>query len=431
VFKQPTGRLITLAAFFWGSSFVNASPAAPTVSNGGVDLAACYQKARQISETLGISQENIRFVEAEVHDKLGDVFPHIDWIKSQFYQQNVNNGSGGVGGSILKPTQPESYFQLTQPLFSGMRDWAALDIAKSLKQEYRYAETQSELQLLSDVASAFYLALTTQEQLATLVETRRITQDRIKELQHWVDVGRSLSSDLLSAQTQVATLDAQIEDTKRSSMETRELLRFLTGVSPETPLVDDHPDPAAVPMNEALDRSNHRPDLMAQEEAVRQAHLGIKYAKGSYWPNLGLLAHWYTERVGFESDIRWDATFTLDVPLLEGGSNRAQVQEARSQDIIAELTMARLKRNVEQQVRTAQQDLTATISEATAYGKAVDLGQKNYQAQEKEYRNGRTTNLDVLLVLSNLEDTKRQWVASKYASKLDDILLKISTGEGL
>src|SRR5205807_4319925 len=139
-----------------------------------------------------------------------------------------------------------SYFQILQPIFAGFRDWYAVDVVKSMEQQARSQERQAELQLLADVAVAFYAALTQHEQLTTLLGTRSLTQDRVKELEHWVNVGRSLDSDLLSAQTQVATLDAQIADAKRTENETLELLRYLTGVAPDTPLADDRPDPAPV-----------------------------------------------------------------------------------------------------------------------------------------------------------------------------------------
>jgi outer membrane protein TolC len=402
-----------------------------TVPPAGITLEECYSRAWHLSETLGISEENVRFIQAQYKDKLGNVLPHVDWIKTQFYQDRATPSGTAIANSTFLVVQPESYFQLTQPIFAGFRDWYAVDIVKSQKLQSEFDVHQTELQLLSDVATAFYTALTQHEQLTTLQDTRQATLDRVKELEHWVNVGRSLQSDLLSAQTQVATLDAQILDAKRIEQESRELLRYLTGVAPEIPLVDDRPDPVSVPLETALSHSTRRPDIMSGEEAIHQARLGVKYAKGSYLPILGFTGRWFTERIGFESNIRWDATLTLDVPLLEGGSNHAQIQEARSQDIIAELTFARLKRNVEQLVRTAQQDLGISVSESTAYKIAADLGQKNYEAQLKEYRLGRTSNIEVLQVLANLQDVKRQWVASKYASKLDDVILRISTGEGL
>lgn len=404
---------------------------ATTSAAAGATLADCYQRALKISETVGSSQENIRLQEAQYLNKRGAILPHIDWIKTQFYQQNIAGESSNVGGSFLKSTQPESYFRLVQPIFSGFRDWSVLDAAKSLRQQAQYDEKQTQQQLLSSVAAAFYAALTVQQQLATLQETRQVTQDRIRELTHWVNVGRSLPSDLLSAQTELATLDAQMEDSKRLLMESRETLRFLTELPPELPLLDDRPDPAPVSLEQALQRSVKRPDLMSSEEVLRQTQLNVKYAKGAYWPTLGLLGRWYTERIGFESDVRWDATFTLDVPLLEGGEDHYAIQAARSQNVMAELSLHRLRRSAEQQVRTAQQDLSATISESAAYAKAVDLGQKNYEAQKKEYRLGRTTNVEVLQVLDNLQNTKSQAVLAKYSAKLNDVLLRVAVGEGL
>src|SRR5437879_4350023 len=51
-----------------------------------ITLAECFVKARQISETLGISAENTRLLQEQYRSQLGSVLPHVDWIKSQFYQ---------------------------------------------------------------------------------------------------------------------------------------------------------------------------------------------------------------------------------------------------------------------------------------------------------------------------------------------------------
>jgi outer membrane protein len=129
--------------------------------------------------------------------------------------------------------------------------------------------------------------------------------------------------------------------------------------------------------------------------------------------------------------VRWDATFLLDVPLYEGGSTQALVREARSQEIIAQLTLARLKRDIDRQVRTAYDDLTLASAEALAYDKAVQLALKNYQAQQKEYRLGITNNLELLQLLTNTQEVRRQWLVSRANARLDDIQLRITMGEGL
>ncbi len=393
----------------------------------GISLQECYQRAKKISETVGISAENARLVQNQYRAQIGSVLPHIDWIKQQFYQE----AGGSPGGGSPLQTQPLSYFQATQPIFGGFRDWAAIDIAKSQSEKARLNERATDLQLLSDVASAFYTAYTLQDTLSVLDETRKLNQDQVNQLDHWVNIGRSRPSEVLSAQTQLASLEAQIADTKRIYAESRHLLTFLTGVPAEAPLKDDLSAPLTPSLDDVLGRAGKRPDLLSAAESLHQAELGIRYARGAHYPTLGASGRYYTERVGFLTDVRWDATFTLDVPLYEGGSTQADVRAARSQEIIAQLTLSRLKRDVERQVRTAYDDLTQASAEVQAYDKAVQLALKNYDAQKKEYRLGIINNLELLQLLTNMQEVRRQWLVSRANARLDDIQLRVAMGEGL
>src|ERR1019366_3166849 len=154
---------------------------------------------------------------------------------------------------------------------------------------------------------------------------------------------------------------------QRAITEGRHLLLFLTGVPADVPLKDDPPVMPSLTLDEALGRAGNRPELLSAAEGLHQAELGIRYARGAHYPILGATGRYYTERVGFLTDVRWDATFTLDVPLYEGGSSQALVRASRSQEIIAQLPLARIKRDVGRDVRTTYDNLTQAISEVEAY----------------------------------------------------------------
>jgi outer membrane protein len=404
-----------------------------STTTAGVTLAECYQKARHISETLGISEEQIRVVEAQYRDALGSILPHISYIKEQFFQENIQPASNGsnVSGSFLKSTQPQSYFQLQQPLFSGFRDWTVLEGSKSLKKQTQYNVAATDQQLLSDVATAFFTAITTDQEILVLTDTRKLTSDRVNQLTHWVDIGRSREAEVISAQSQLATLDAEIEDQKRTNADARQLLLFLTGVPAETPLLDNIPPPPTFTVEDALRRAEKRPDLLGTVEALNQAGYNVRYASGGYWPNLSLTANYYVERFGFEQDVRWDAMFLLNVPIFSGFSTKAQVNEAKSQKVIAQLTLNRLKRDIDRQVRTAYDDLRYSITQTAAYDNAVRLADRNYHMQEKEYRLGLITNLELLQLLTDLQQTKTQALQAKYGAKLNQIRMGVAMGEGL
>lgn len=415
-----------LPAFAW------AAEPQVTLSTAGITLQECFQRARQISESVGISVENTKLLQQQYRAELGSVLPHIDWIKSQFYQDHSNTGgTNGATGSSLLATQPLSYFQLQQPIFAGGRDWQAIRILKSQQEQAKLNERATDLQLLTDVAAAFYSAYTLQDALAVLEETRKLNQNQVDQLNRWVNIGRSRPSEVLSAQTQLASLDAQIEDTQRVIAESRHLLLFLSGIPADALLTDNEAAPSGLTMEEAITRADKRPDVLSAAENLRQAELGIRYAQGAHLPTLGFTGRYFTERVGFLSDVRWDATFLLDVPLYEGGSTSALVRAARSQQIIAQLAMGRLKRDVERQVRTAYDDLAHAVSEVQAYDKAVQLALKNYATQQKEYRLGIINNLELLQLLTNMQEVRRQWLVSRANARLDDIHLRVVMGEGL
>ena len=409
-----------------------ADPAVVPAVNGAT-LLDCYQRAKTISETVGIAQENITLAEAQIRTERGAVFPHINWIKTQEFQDTSGNTSGAsaVASSLARSPIPTSFFQIQQPIFAGLRDWRALDIAKSVREQSKYNRVQADLQLLSDVATAFYNTFTLEQQLTVLQDVRKISQDRIEQLRHWVNVGRSREDEVISEETQMAVTDAQIEDTKRSLIEARHLLFFLTQVPVTTPLIDNRSLPALMSSEDALTLAWKRPDLLATAEMLRQANLNVRYAKGAHWPTVDAVGNYYTERVGFLSDIRWDATITLDVPLFEGGSTQAGVDLARSQEIIAQLTLARMKRDVERQVRSTNDSMQYALSTAVAYNKAVDMAIRNYKVQEREYSRGTISNLELLQTLRDTQNTRTQAILARASAKLNDVLLHVALGEGL
>ncbi len=413
-------------------SLTQAQPLPPTLSTAGITLAECYQRAQKLSESVGISAETVKLFQEQYRAQIGAVLPKVDWIRTQFYQEKVAAPSdNGIGGSAQRSSTPQSYFLLQQPIFGGFRDWYAASIAKSQREQARINQHLTDLQLLSDVAEAFYVTYALQDNLLVLQETRKLNQDQINQLKRWTDIGRSRPSEVLSAETQAASMDAQIEDTRRSWIQARHVLLYLTGVPADVPLIDpDHAEPPFT-LEQALLRAGKRPEILSAIEFVRQAEYGRKFARGGHLPTLGLMGRYYTERVGFLEDIDWDVTFALDVPILAGGTTQAAVRAARSQEIIARLQLSRTQRIVEREVRMAYDNYNHSLIKLAAYDKAVLLAQDNYQTQKKEYRLGITSNLDLLRLLSDTQELRRQTLASRAGAKLDDIRLRIAMGEGL
>jgi outer membrane protein len=427
---------LIIGAFSTGlSRAAQPTPPPSTPPAPGVTLADCYQKALQVSETLAISEQEIRQLEAIYRQGVSAILPQISWNMTQLWQDtsevDVSESTSGVQGTLLRERRPESYFQLQQPLFHGLRELNATKGFKAAREGAQFNRDQAALTLLSDVADVFYTSYDLQQELEVLDSQRKLIDDRLSDLQHRVEVGKSRDSEVVSVQVDRATLQAQIEETRQRWAIARQTLRFLTEVPPSVPLIETRPLPTPPTLESALAQSVNRPDLKAAEQAQKQQQYQLRYAKGGFFPNLDFTGKYYTERVGFNENVKWDALLNLEVPIFTGFRTKSEVQEARAQLITADLQYARVKRLITRDVEIAHQNLLYTAAQGASYGKAVELAQKNYQLQQREYRLGLINNLQVLDVLTDLQNVQIQKLRSDASLRANDIRLRVAMGQGL
>src|SRR5207253_6049318 len=92
-----------------------------TATEGILDLTQCYEMAKKQSETLQLSVEQIRQIEQQYKETLANALPNLTLNGSQEWQER----NPLVGGTFSTTSKPQVNFVLTQPLFSGFREYAA------------------------------------------------------------------------------------------------------------------------------------------------------------------------------------------------------------------------------------------------------------------------------------------------------------------
>jgi outer membrane protein len=405
----------------------------PTPPAGSITLDDCYKRAVQISETLAITEQDIAVIEAQFHSAVGGILPDISWQRTDLWQDTsgVAESSGGVQGTLLRSHRPESFFQVRQPLFHGFRELNAGRGLGKEREAARFNRDQAMLDVLSSVAEVFYVALDLQQELDVLAGQHQLNEDRLNELQRRVKLGKSRESEVLSSEVELASLDALIEDTRQRWATARDVLFFLTQVPSTVPLADVKPVPSLMSLDSALMKSTARPDLLSLEKHREAQRYNLKYARGDYAPSLDILGNYYTERVGFNEDVKWDALLSLNVPIFSGLRTKAGVDQAKAELKIAELSYSRQQRLVRQQVSTAHQSLRYTLSQSQFYTRAVDLAQRNYKVQQDEYRLGLINNLQVIQVMNDLQDLHIRKIRTDASVRLNDIRLRVAMGQGL
>jgi outer membrane protein len=395
----------------------------PTTALGAAaTLADCYQAALKRSQTLAVSFEAIAQAEERYKQAMGSVLPSVSVIGQLFTQASPL-------GTVVPTNQNQYRFTANQPLFQGLREYAALRQTQSLVKASKQASTWAAWQLYSDTALAFNSVLAQEKNLADLQNELTLYGDRISFLQGWLNIGRAQDTDVLSIQSAQAQIKAQIEAAKYQLASAREMLAFLTGLPVDQALSDDQALPTALePLDGYIGALDQRPDLLAAAANVQAAHEGVGIASGQHLPVVNATADYYPYRYSSETDVNWDAYLTFSMPIFMGGVINSQTRAAESAQRQAEATLEQARRQDLEALRSSYVKLTYDLSQESALVDAQDLSQKNYKAETRNFERGLVTNLDVLQAMVTYVTTVQATDATHYAALGDLQSLLAQTG---
>lgn len=392
------------------------------------DLAQCYAWAAEQAESLQIQKEQIYQLEQQVKQILGLALPNVNFNASEKWQDTSGVSGGGV---FFQSPQPQVGFSLSQAIFSGFREFAAM---KSYKHQGEAAELQlrhARTVLYQTTANAFYLVVNLEEALANARLAVSLSTSRIQELKRFEDLGKSRHSEVTLVESQEAAQEASVESLKGQVDAARALLSFVTGKDMGTAKLVDRIERVRSLGDEetSLGRAYGRSDVLALRKLVSAQEDQVRIAKGAWSPTISFLGNAYVKRNTTLDPIKWDATLTGAVPLFEGGSQLASVRQAKSSLRSAELSLELGMRQARSDIHSAYAALRAAVAGAEAAERAYLKADETYKLEEKEYRLGLVNNLDVLTAMNNLVGAKNAFDGVLIQTKVDLLQLKVAAEE--
>ncbi len=401
-------------------------------------LEDCYQRAVANSESLLQQQAQVRFAEAQYRLALSAVYPAVSFGATQRYRNSAEYGViGGLTQSgeplsqgtrrTIGRSQTEAFLTVSQPLFTGFREWLT---AKALTQQataLSYDLQRSRDLLMNAVAELYYQVVQDQKDKLVVNESGRVLQDRLKELNQYLSLGKAKESELLGAQAEYELLRTTEQMIEGRIAATRELLAYLVNqpshsftikddLSPRFPLED---------VDSLLVHAMERPDLKAASLRVQAQGNLVTVNQRENWPTLGLTGSSFVWEDP-ERNRDWEAAFSLSMPLFDGGRRDALVEQAQAERYRFELRGLEVRRQVERDVRSISQEYASILLEKKLSSSYVDAAQKAYQAQKNDYDLGVVTNLDVLQALRQLLEAKRKVIEIAGRAALSSVQLSVA-----
>jgi outer membrane protein TolC len=394
-----------------------------------ISLPECYDLALRRSEMIAMDTELIKQAEAHYLQALGIMLPLAGFQMNEFQQDTGKSAGAGSSFGLIRSKSSEASFVVTQQLFNGFKEIAAMAGSKCETSQRAYEREHAEQRLLVDVVSSFYLLAEIREDLAAIRGIKGQLAGRICELRDRASIGRSRYSEVVEARTQLYRVRAQMEVVKNREAVARNLLEFMIGEEVGEIAYTEEAEFNLSGEKEYLAKIEDRPNIQAAIEACKMWDKNIVIAASGSMPTVTLEGNYYTQRTGFYKGLDWDGMININVPFFEGTETIGAVKQAISQLNFSKLELERKRRLAVEDIRDAYINASSSIEIRDKYSKALESSKLNYKLQQKDYDMSLISNLDVLSSLRTFYDSKRDYIQSAFQVKRAYFELLFSVGE--
>lgn len=387
------------------------APAAPSAgrdalaaarARGALTLDDCFAAAVDVSERIAIAGETWLQQRFSGDESFAKLFPTLEARAIEFYQEPVQLAGASGAGRVFTITDERRQVSLTltQPLFRGLREFAAIRQKERLAEARRLDVGTALRGLYLQVADVFYGALNGEAEVRTIEDTVRLEEERRREIEARQRQGLARRTEVLLVEAQLEADRAQLTRAGNALRQLRLQLAFLLGEPCDLPLADGLSEGQALPSPAPLleEAYQHRGDLLARDAEAQAAAEQVPVVLGEYWGSLDLIANYYAYRAGYSEFQRltdYDLLLSYTVPLFEGGQTRARYASALSLQRQAAFARDETRRQIEVDVRSAYLDLSSADALRADLEAGLRAAEENVRLIQEEYRQGLATNLEV------------------------------------
>jgi outer membrane protein len=339
---------------------------------------------------------------------------------------------------------------LSQTVF----DWGTLLSLKQADKTIARAEADlasARQDLLLRTAEAYFNVLAAEDLLAAEISSREAIGQQLEQSQRRFEVGLIAITDVQEAQAGYDQQVAAVIAAERTLATSHEILREIINAyvtELKTPIENLPlltPDPTNVEAWVDIAQGQNL-SLVATRLSAEIAQDDVKISRSARFPTLRLSASSsdnastssQTTNLFAGGAIVTDPTdsdresesisLNLQVPIYNGGSIRANVQQSVYRQRAAIEQVELVSRQVERQIRDAYLGVTSEISRVQALRQALESARTALRASQAGFEVDQRTTVDVLAAQSNLRRAETSYALARYDYILNVLRLKSAAG---
>jgi NodT family efflux transporter outer membrane factor (OMF) lipoprotein len=294
------------------------------------------------------------------------------------------------------------------------------------------------LTITSEVAADFFQLRELDAEMAVVRKAIDYEQKGLQVVENRHTGGAASGLDVAQQQTVLNASQAQLALLQQQRDQFQHALAALQGLPASSfvaPVRALEAQPPAIPLLLPSELLERRPDIAQAERNVAAANARIGVARAALFPSIGIGSSAGWESRGLTSLLNVSSTFwSLGIsalqPILNGGRNRATLENARA---AYEETAANYRESALtafQQVEDALSSLNALSSASTSQDQAVDAATRALTLANARYSGGLVTYLDVITAQEQLLTNERLATQLRGQRLVSSVLLVKALGGG-
>lgn len=423
-------KLTTAAVLFFTLCVASSVEAGPTT----ITLQEAYDAALRSNETIKIMRESRVQAESRVDQAKTYIYPRLTALGGYTVYSDTIPSSGE--GFLFQPNeQVSASLVLNQPLYTGGRTMAALRTAKKMEESSSAGLSAAQQDLMLNVAGAYYGALKASRSVD-------ISKRSLERMEHHQEVtereaatrkSKATRSAMLRARSLVSQARIALVRSQDGLKVAQDKLALLTKLPMDAKLEEPQANEAPRENLEQLQTAatENRQDLAAARINKSIADEYITITKGAHYPQLAAVAG--ASYLNSNPELLMDATtyyagLRLQIPIFEGGLQKAEVAEARSKARQAELTRDFLRQAVASDVHEAWVNLQTSNSVLETAQQQLAYAKESFEAAEGLFSEGLLPSISLIDAEQGLTMAEREVMNTTYDRQLAILRLKKSVG---
>lgn len=365
---------------------------------------------------LQMAQNKLEAGEAKYRGAQAGVYPKLNLSTSA---TKMKEQPGYMPGTMLPDKAYSLKVNLQQPIYPGMGLGEIPAIAAEQLEILTLEKEQAERELESQVAVAYFNALLAQEMVTVTTDAIEVAKVQLEKAQAFYDAGVVLKTDVLRAELAIGNLEQSLLAAKNGAALAWASLEATIGADLtgfQLVAFDFPQKQIQVSYEEALAFAfDHRAEFKLTAGGARQAALAVEYAKAGKRPQVALVGSygWQGAELKFD-DADWNVTISAQIPLFDGGSQNAKVEEAELGLEAANLGQKQLEQGIAMEVRQVHGALQEAKARLPLAQRAVEQADEALRIASARYREGLGLLTEVLEAQAAASKAKGDWVSALY-----------------